>query len=118
MTTSQEEISNVKNFLEQQFISISLEWVEACISFINGEHNQTLSLQGLKNLVYQQWLDADLEEIGVSSLPLQMTTTQKMTLNGCFALQEDELESKFPLSTVVRVVYESPNIECDIKDKV
>ncbi|GFX29338.1 recQ-mediated genome instability protein 1 [Trichonephila clavipes] len=89
MTTSQEEISNVKNFLEQQFISISLEWVEACISFINGEHNQTLSLQGLKNLVYQQWLDADLEEIGVSSLPLQMTTTQKMTLNGCFALQVD-----------------------------
>ncbi|GFT96167.1 recQ-mediated genome instability protein 1 [Nephila pilipes] len=90
MSASHQEISNVKNFLKQQFISISFDWVQACISFIKEEHaNLTLSFENLKNLVYQQWLDADLEEIGVSSLPQQLPTAQKITLNGCFALQVD-----------------------------
>ncbi|GIY25836.1 recQ-mediated genome instability protein 1 [Caerostris darwini] len=87
MTASPQEILNVKEFLEQQHISISLEWVEACISFVKQEHNQNISLQSLRKFVYQQWLVADLEEIGVSSLPPELPTTQKITLAGNFALQ-------------------------------
>ncbi|GIX95655.1 recQ-mediated genome instability protein 1 [Caerostris extrusa] len=91
MTASPQEILNIKEFLEQQHISISLEWVEACISFVKQEHNQNISLQTLRNFVYQQWLVADLEEIGVSSLPPELPTTQKITLAGNFALQVEDI---------------------------
>ncbi|GBM53545.1 RecQ-mediated genome instability protein 1 [Araneus ventricosus] len=87
MSGTPQEIFQVKNFLEQRFVSTSPEWIEACVTFLKEEHNQTLSLQSLKNYVYQQWLDADLEEIGVASLPQELARTQKVTLNGCFALQ-------------------------------
>ncbi|KFM71481.1 hypothetical protein X975_20951, partial [Stegodyphus mimosarum] len=90
MSTSHVETLDVKNWLTQQHITISLEWVEACIAFLKQEYaGQFLSLQALKNYVYQQWLTADLEEIGVSSLPTDLPTTQKTTLNGYFALQVD-----------------------------
>ncbi|KAF8778740.1 RecQ-mediated genome instability protein 1 like protein [Argiope bruennichi] len=87
MSVTPQEILQVKTFLEQRFVSTSSEWIGACITFLKEEHNQTLSLQNLKDYVYQQWLDADLEEIGVSSLPQKLVGAQKITLNGCFALQ-------------------------------
>ncbi|KAG8189757.1 hypothetical protein JTE90_012932 [Oedothorax gibbosus] len=84
-----QEVENVKSFLEQKHIVTSYDWVEACVNFVKQEHNQNITLQNLKNFVYQQWLTADLEEIGVPSLPSQLPTTQKITLNGCFVLQVD-----------------------------
>ncbi|XP_015923015.2 recQ-mediated genome instability protein 1 isoform X2 [Parasteatoda tepidariorum] len=81
------EILEVKNFLKTRFITTSSEWVEACIDFIKQEQIDAISSSSLKECVYNQWLSADLEEIGVSSLPRDLLTIQKTTLNGPFALQ-------------------------------
>lgn len=86
MAVSFSEIMQVKTFLSQMHITVSEEWVEACITFLKQEQPYTAS-QNLKKSVHEQWLVADLEEIACPSLPQELPTTQKITLDGNFALQ-------------------------------
>lgn len=83
-------INEVKVWLNSHNVRVSLDWVEACVEFLNQEFQipvESGSLQRLKNSVYEQWLSADLEEIGVQCLPPDLSAAQKTTLHGSYALQ-------------------------------
>lgn len=51
------------DFLKKRFIKVQTEWCEACLEWIAEENNGLPNLNELTNLVYEQWLLADLREI-------------------------------------------------------
>ena len=46
-----------------------------------------LSSEDVCSAVFEQWLVADLSEIGASCLPPDSITQQKYILSGCYGLQ-------------------------------
>jgi len=46
-----------------------------------------LSSDDVCNAVFEQWLVADLSEIGASCLPSDVVSQPKYTLTGCYGLQ-------------------------------
>ncbi|XP_036357999.1 recQ-mediated genome instability protein 1 isoform X3 [Octopus sinensis] len=75
-------------FLKSKHIQVPMEWLDACIDWLKEEHQgSTLSADQLKSLVYEQWLAADLTELGSQCLPQQTATSNKFFLSGFYCLQ-------------------------------
>lgn len=85
-------VSATNSWLKSRHIIVPGDWLEACVEWIT-EENQSASLTQtqLNGLVFEQWLLADLREIGSKCLPDQTASTQKFQLNGVFALQVDSM---------------------------
>ncbi|XP_041462919.1 recQ-mediated genome instability protein 1-like [Lytechinus variegatus] len=78
----------VKAWLKSRHISVLGEWVEACIEWIQQEHQGTaFSGSQLCKMVYEQWLDSDLTEIATPCLPAGIKQAKKTQLKGNYALQ-------------------------------
>ncbi|XP_053688370.1 recQ-mediated genome instability protein 1-like [Sabethes cyaneus] len=78
----------VKNrFIRDYNIKVVDEWINGCVSFCLQENPKT-SNDALFKFAFDQWILADLGEVGVSSLPaIVETETKCFTLNGSFPLQ-------------------------------
>ncbi|GAB1600760.1 recQ-mediated genome instability protein 1-like isoform X1 [Argonauta hians] len=82
----------VRQFLENKHIQVPVEWLEACIDWLKEEHHSsTLDANQIKNLVYEQWLAADLTELGLQYLPQQAANSSKYFLNGLYCLQVNSI---------------------------
>nr|XP_054753125.1 uncharacterized protein LOC129258912 [Lytechinus pictus] len=78
----------VKAWLKSRHISVLGEWVEACVEWIQQEHQGTVfSGSQLCKMVYEQWLDSDLSEIATPCLPAGIKQAKKTQLKGNYALQ-------------------------------
>ncbi|XP_030850966.1 recQ-mediated genome instability protein 1-like [Strongylocentrotus purpuratus] len=78
----------VKAWLRSRHISVLGEWVEACMEWIQEEHQGTvLSGSQLCKMVYEQWLDSELTEIATPCLPAGIKQAKKTQLKGNYALQ-------------------------------
>lgn len=81
--------TNVKNFLKNKHITVPDEWITACVEWVQSE-NPGLNLSNsrlLNDKVYEQWLHADLTELGTCSLPFGLSQKRTAPLSGYFALQ-------------------------------
>lgn len=80
-------IQAIYDWLLQQQVKVSMEWLEACLDWVSNESNQRpLNRQRLQRQVYEQWLLTDLCELGQQALPVQVKS-EKYTLNGRYCLQ-------------------------------
>lgn len=85
-------VSATNTWLKSRHILVPGDWLEACIEWITEENQGVrLSQTQLNGLVFEQWLLADLREIGSKCLPDQIASTQKFQLNGVFALQVNSM---------------------------
>jgi len=74
-------VAGARRWLQQKHIQAPDEWISACTEFVLDEQNllsrgYALTAQqtsSLHNEILQQWLHADLKEIGTSSLPPRIT---------------------------------------------
>lgn len=89
---TQTSVSATNAWLKSRHILVPGDWLEACVEWIIEENQGIrLSQTQLNGLVFEQWLLADLREIGSKCLPDQIASTQKFQLNGVFALQVDSM---------------------------
>ncbi|XP_065073600.1 recQ-mediated genome instability protein 1-like [Ochlerotatus camptorhynchus] len=73
--------------LRDYSIKVVDEWLTGCVSFCLQENSKTTN-DSLLKFTFDQWILADLKEIGVSCLPAIVDTETKcFTLNGNFPLQ-------------------------------
>ncbi|XP_062698589.1 recQ-mediated genome instability protein 1-like [Aedes albopictus] len=73
--------------LQSHNIKVLDEWLTGCVSFCLQENPKTSS-EALFKFAFDQWVLADLQEIGVASLPETVETETKcFTLKGIFPLQ-------------------------------
>uniref|UniRef100_A0A0L8G1B2 RecQ-mediated genome instability protein 1 n=1 Tax=Octopus bimaculoides TaxID=37653 RepID=A0A0L8G1B2_OCTBM len=85
-------MEEVHIFLKSKHIQVPMEWLDACIDWLKEEHQgSTLSVDQLKSLVYEQWLAADLTELGSQCLPQQTATSNKFFLSGFYCLQVNNI---------------------------
>ncbi|XP_055538364.1 recQ-mediated genome instability protein 1-like [Wyeomyia smithii] len=86
--TETNRATTVKNrFLREYNIKVVDEWISGCVSFGLQENPKT-SDEALFKFAFDQWILADLKEVGVSSLPANVETETKcFTLTGKFPLQ-------------------------------
>lgn len=59
----------------------------SCVEYLTEDSSNNYSETEIQNLAREQWLLNDLKEICPGSLPANLKTQQKVTLNGRFALQ-------------------------------
>ncbi|XP_062591126.1 recQ-mediated genome instability protein 1-like, partial [Saccostrea cucullata] len=79
-------------WLRSRHINVPGDWLEACVEWITEENQGVqLSQTQLNGLIFEQWLLADLHEIGSSCLPEQVTSSKEVQINGMFALQVDSM---------------------------
>ncbi|XP_035687290.1 recQ-mediated genome instability protein 1-like [Branchiostoma floridae] len=82
------EVGQVNNWLQSQHVAVSQEWLEACLDWLHQENQGShLPLAQLNRMVYEQWLQADLQVVAPGCLPQGIAEEQKTVLNGKFALQ-------------------------------
>lgn len=87
-------VAGITSFLGSIHIKVPNEWVEACIDWLKDEHQNSgdhLSLDKMKKLVYEQWLVADLTELGMHYFPAEVATAEKYTLSGHYCLQVNSM---------------------------
>lgn len=87
-------VAAITSYLKSIHIKVLDEWVEACIDWLQEEHQSSgdhLSLDKIKKLVYEQWLVADLTELGMQYLPPQVATAEKYSLSGHYCLQVNSM---------------------------
>ncbi|KAJ8314627.1 hypothetical protein KUTeg_006777 [Tegillarca granosa] len=69
-------------------IIVPNDWIEACVEWICEENQDTQQTQAqINNLVYEQWLFADLHELQSKCLPEEVAASDKFQLSGYYALQ-------------------------------
>ncbi|XP_062592864.1 recQ-mediated genome instability protein 1-like [Saccostrea cucullata] len=79
-------------WLKSRHIHVPGDWLEACVDWITEENQRVqLSQTQLNGLIFEQWLLADLHEIGSSCLPEHVTSSKEVQINGMFALQVDSM---------------------------
>lgn len=85
------QLKEIVNFLQLKQIKISIqnEWLKGCCSFYE-ESDQRENIGNLYNFVYEQWLLADLCDIGESALPSNVKVNKCICLNETYALQVNE----------------------------
>ncbi|XP_068698702.1 recQ-mediated genome instability protein 1-like [Montipora foliosa] len=78
----------VSCWLESRYVYTQNEWLEACINFVkeDNEDRQLTPLE-LNDLIYEQWLMADIQESSVPRLPRELGNTENCKLEGYFNLQ-------------------------------
>lgn len=59
-----------------------------------------LSTDDVCTAVFEQWLVADLSEIGASCLPPDVVSQQKYTLTGCYGLQVRNIHTDWLLTMI------------------
>ncbi|KAL7648029.1 UNVERIFIED_CONTAM: hypothetical protein RMT77_001646 [Armadillidium vulgare] len=87
-------IKQIENYLKQNSINVPLEWIDACINFIKSEHGSS-SVQNFKWLqdkVHEQWLHADLTELGTCCLPFNLGREKLKIINGTYTLQINHIK--------------------------
>ncbi|XP_019639123.1 PREDICTED: recQ-mediated genome instability protein 1-like [Branchiostoma belcheri] len=83
-----QEVGQVNSWLQSQHVLVSQEWLEACLDWIHQENQgANLPRAQLNQMVYEQWLQADLQVVAPGCLPQGIAQEQKTVLNGKFALQ-------------------------------
>ncbi|XP_064629217.1 recQ-mediated genome instability protein 1-like [Lineus longissimus] len=83
----------VSSWLRSQHICVAQDWIEAAMNWLQEENlGEPISLERLKQLVYEQWLLGDLAVIGTPCLPEGLNGAEKVVLNGYFSLQINSIK--------------------------
>lgn len=91
--TLQDKTGAVASWLSSRHIHVLPEWTEACLEWIEGEYQgRNFSLEQLREVVYEQWLDSDLAEIATPCLPQGLAQHQKTTFQGVYTLQINSIQ--------------------------
>ncbi|XP_074650576.1 recQ-mediated genome instability protein 1-like isoform X2 [Tubulanus polymorphus] len=78
----------VKLQLKQKSVTVPDEWLNACIEWILSEYQEAgSSVTQLSHLVYEQWLETDLQQLNSSSFPLNLSKDDKCNLNEKYCVQ-------------------------------
>ncbi|XP_056135231.1 recQ-mediated genome instability protein 1 [Lampris incognitus] len=76
-----------------QHVQVPFDWLNACVEWlrIEGGREGRLSQQHINQQVLDQWLLADLRDLGHPVLPDGLSQAQKTELSGTFCVQVDSL---------------------------
>ncbi|XP_058465296.1 recQ-mediated genome instability protein 1-like [Malaya genurostris] len=107
--------TQVKTRFQREYnIKVVDDWISGCISFCLQENPKT-SNESLFKFAFDQWVLADLKDIGTSSLPENIDTeTKTFMLNGRFPLQLNYLiDISEPCYDQLRNLYNKTMDEAD-----
>ncbi|MPC13790.1 RecQ-mediated genome instability protein 1 [Portunus trituberculatus] len=76
----------VRRYLTNRHITVPEDWLTACIDWVLSEYSQN-KVPFIQEQVYQEWLHADLTELGTCCLPPQIQDHLSTTISGYFPLQ-------------------------------
>uniref|UniRef100_A0A0P4WAD2 RecQ-mediated genome instability protein 1 n=1 Tax=Scylla olivacea TaxID=85551 RepID=A0A0P4WAD2_SCYOL len=76
----------VRRYLTNRHITVPEDWLSACIDWVLSEYSQN-NVPFIQEQVYQEWLHADLTELGTCCLPPQTQDQPSTTITGYFPLQ-------------------------------
>ncbi|CAH0746965.1 unnamed protein product [Bemisia tabaci] len=84
--------NQVSNFFRTKGIIVPSDnqWMQGCIDFYLSE-NPNSNLNEGQAFVFDQWLLADLCDVGVPCLPPNLSTRHSSVLQGCLTLQVNEV---------------------------
>ncbi|KAL9969457.1 hypothetical protein ACROYT_G021677 [Oculina patagonica] len=78
----------VRRWLESRNVLTQSDWLEACINFVKEDNEERqLSAVQLNELVYEQWLMAEIQESSLPCLPDGLENREMCKLEGHFNLQ-------------------------------
>ncbi|XP_044738724.1 recQ-mediated genome instability protein 1-like [Chrysoperla carnea] len=99
------EFEKVKSYFSTRYIHASDEWIKSCIIWYKENYNtDTVTNNGIQ-IIYEQWLSADLRDIEVGCLPENLKSYKKVTLPGKYALQMHYvIDSSKPAYTQLQVI--------------
>jgi len=81
----------LQKMLHERSIYVKIEWIQECISRRPNLLNTPNDSKFLLELVYQQFLQSDLRDIGESQLPSGVSNLHEQILVGSFVLQVLEM---------------------------
>ncbi|XP_033738041.1 recQ-mediated genome instability protein 1-like [Pecten maximus] len=85
-------ICQTRSWLRAKSVLVPDDWLDACVEWITEENQgNTITLSRINELVFEQWLLADLHELGTHCLPNGLTEAMKYQLSGSYALQIDSM---------------------------
>ncbi|XP_069123332.1 recQ-mediated genome instability protein 1-like [Argopecten irradians] len=85
-------IGQTRAWLRSRSVLVPDDWLEACVEWIKEENQGNSIIQSrINELVFEQWLLADLHELGTHCLPNGLTEATKYQLSGSYALQIDSM---------------------------
>lgn len=76
----------VRRYLTNRHITVPEDWLTACIDWVLSEYSRN-NVPFIQEQVYQEWLHADLTELGTCCLPPQVQDQASTTITGYFPLQ-------------------------------
>ncbi|XP_045131379.1 recQ-mediated genome instability protein 1-like isoform X3 [Portunus trituberculatus] len=83
----------VRRYLTNRHITVPEDWLTACIDWVLSEYSQN-KVPFIQEQVYQEWLHADLTELGTCCLPPQIQDHLSTTISGYFPLQTQAAREK------------------------
>ncbi|XP_071800914.1 recQ-mediated genome instability protein 1-like [Asterias amurensis] len=87
------QVQEVTAFLKARHVPVIDEWTVECLDWLKQEYQgQNITSDEMKQNVYDQWLDSDLNEIAAPSLPQNISQQKKTLLSGNYALQINSLQ--------------------------
>ncbi|OWF53628.1 recQ-mediated genome instability protein 1-like [Mizuhopecten yessoensis] len=85
-------IGQTRSWLRAKSVLVPEDWLEACVEWIKEENQGNNIVQSrINDLVFEQWLLADLHELGTRCLPNGLAEVAKYQLSGTYALQIDSM---------------------------
>ncbi|XP_060085576.1 recQ-mediated genome instability protein 1-like isoform X2 [Ylistrum balloti] len=85
-------IGQTRSWLRARSVLVPDDWLEACVEWIKEENQGNSLVQSrINELVFEQWLLADLHELGTRCLPNGLGEAAKHQLSGSYALQIDSM---------------------------
>ncbi len=70
----------IKNQLQSRFIFVKSDWIAECIKFVEATFGKQSNNEQMLEFIYQQFLIADLNEIGVRNLPSSIEQVNSLLL--------------------------------------
>ncbi|CAL8104110.1 unnamed protein product [Orchesella dallaii] len=86
MGISDSELRALKKFLKDSSFTYTDEWLLACVDWIL-ENNTNVNAEVLRREIFEQWKDANLEDMESSCLPSNLKDQRSVKLPGKYGLQ-------------------------------
>lgn len=85
-----DRVQQICSFLKSQSLHYSEKWVIEAVEYYRS-NDPNISLQSLKNEIYNQWKLNNLRDFKIPSLPSNLPSHEKITLPGKYAVQVEQM---------------------------
>lgn len=106
---SNREVNCLKNYFNLKCLHVSDYWLECCLDWFKQQHSATYTDDYMCTEVMRQWLQTDIRDIEIGSLPNNLTKHKKYILNGTYAVQimfiKDISKSSYSQLKTIRDMY-------------